>query len=119
MVKKEHNFTGKKSFKSMPKQGTQFKFSVAHLKCIVESFLMTNLKNENKRPLLLAVKESVPSSEVSDGFSIISAKFSETSLSAAPLKRIVKDTQIELSDLQNKIILVTKWHMELQNVYEV
>ena len=81
-MKQEHNFIGKKSLKPDYKKGTQFAFRVAHLKGIVESFLNRNLKNEYKRPLLLAVIVSTCDAEVSDGFTSIPAKFTDKSMSA-------------------------------------
>ena len=112
LLKREHNFTGKRSFESMPKQVTEFEFSVAQLKGVVESFLISNLKNENTRPLLLAVTDIIPSSVVSDGFTTIPATFTDKSLNASSLSRLI------LSDLKDKIIIVTKWHLELRKVRE-
>ena len=54
-------------------------------------------------------------SEVSDGFTIIPAKFSEESLNANGLKLIVMGDRVKMSDLKDKIIIATQWHLELLN----
>ena len=73
---------------------------------------MNNLKNENKEPFLLAITDIIPKFVVSDGFTTIPAKFTDKSLGALCL------SEIDKSDLKDKIIIVTEWHLELQKVCE-
>ena len=99
----------------MPLICIPFVFRKEQLRDIVESFLTSDSKNEFTRPLLLAVIEKNASFSVFDGFTIIPVRFTDKSLNATCLKLIDDNTLIMLGDLSDKIILVTKWNLQVQN----
>jgi len=87
-------------------------FKILFTEMIKQNGNYSSIKAEFKKPLKVIVKEAFPHFLVSDGYFYVPAYFTRAATDA--FRKATPN--ISITGLQDKIIIINKWHLEMKRV---